>query len=73
MAKLSDFLVPPAKCGAYMGLPSRDRRKGGIWHCDHARKNIGKGKTRPPCLCAKALESALAALPQSSAPDRGEG
>lgn len=52
---LKDLLTPPAKCEAYLAMKYLDKRKGGIWHCDLAEKNIGGGKTRPECLCAKAL------------------
>ena len=52
---LASLLKPPPTCLAYMGLPSRDKRRGGLWYCDHARKITGKGRNRPACLCAAAL------------------
>lgn len=55
--KLSDLLTPPAKCLAVPALPLPDRRKGAIWHCPHARQNIGKGRKQPECLCASALSA----------------
>lgn len=53
--KLTDLLTPPAKCGMYMGLPFRDKRRGGFWYCDHARKIVGKGRAAPACLCHQVI------------------
>jgi hypothetical protein len=54
---LIDWLTrPPKTCEAFIGLPYKDcRKKGGIWHCKLAKKNIGKGGERPACLCRAAL------------------
>lgn len=62
MLNLAELLAPPARCRAYLGLPFKDRRKGGIWYCKHARKIIGSGKVRPACLCAVALADAKSVL-----------
>lgn len=61
MNRLAELLHPPSECLAAM-LPSKDRRRGGIWCCPHARKIIGKGKSKPDCLCRKALEATRQAL-----------
>ena len=68
MARLIDLLSPPETCKARMCLPLPDRRKGGIWHCDLARKNIGKGRKCPPCLCDMALAAGRAALAKEAQP-----
>jgi hypothetical protein len=54
---ISNLLKAPETCQAYMGLPFKDKRRGGIWHCKLARLNIGKGRTRPECICRQALTS----------------
>lgn len=53
--KLTDLLIPPKECCAVPALPLPDKRKGAIWYCSHARKNIGKGRKQPDCLCSAAL------------------
>lgn len=59
---LMDLLSPPKECCAIPALPMSDRRKGAIWFCSLARKNIGKGRKRPVCLCATALQDTRSAL-----------
>ena len=59
---IATLLTPPRTCHARVGLPMKDKRKGAIWFCPHARKNIGKGRKCPPCLC----QSVLASVPLST-------
>lgn len=59
---LGSLLAPPPVCMAHGGLKMKDRRRGAVWYCPHAKKITGKGRTQPPCLCFKALASGRAAL-----------
>lgn len=56
---INSLLTPPSACQARIGLPFKDKRNGAIWYCHHARKNIGKGRKCPPCLCRSVLARAL--------------
>ena len=56
MIDFAALLVPPEYCTSIMGLPSLDKRKGGLWYCEFARKITGKGRKQPPCLCRQALK-----------------
>lgn len=67
MLDLDKLLTPPAECLAQDALKLPDRRKGAIWHCPLARKNIGKGRKRPDCLCKAALSA-----PSLSGAGKGE-
>jgi len=61
--EITSLLATPAYCTSHMGLPFRDKRRGGIWYCNHARQIVGKGKKQPDCLCKAALESARPSQP----------
>lgn len=55
--KLAQFLTAPEICQGTTCMRFKDKRRGGIWFCTHARKITGKGRKQPPCLCRAALAS----------------
>ena len=69
MDALATLLTPPEVCSAKLSLTFKDKRRGGLWFCDHAKKVIGKGRSCPPCLCAEALSKARASRLQSEGRD----
>ncbi|OWZ93520.1 hypothetical protein B9J07_12815 [Sinorhizobium sp. LM21] len=62
--KLTDLLTPPRECQA-KGMPLKDKRKGSMWYCKLAHKNFAKGRNKPDCYCAKALEATRVALKET--------
>ena len=65
MSGIAEMLTPPSECQANGNLTMRDKRKGSIWYCPHARKITGKGRKRPACLCKAALDACRSALGQT--------
>lgn len=55
MSDLASLLVPPDECQAKPALKFLDKRRGAVWFCPIAHKNIGKGRKQPVCLCRQTL------------------
>ena len=70
---LQTLLMPPPVCMAHDGMKMKDRRRGAVWHCPHAKIMIGNGRKRPPCLCRGVLDSARAALAKEQRAAETEG